>query len=120
MPSAVFEEIVDKGAGRPGSTEVAQGRWITRHDVRDLASVERLRVLAKELGADVLVIDDAVARRVANAEGQRVVGLAGLLLYAKQKGLIAQVRPLLDDMRAAGFFFDEARYQSLLRQGGEA
>ncbi len=42
VPNAVFEEVVQKGAGRPGSVEVAQARWILRRDARDLVSVERL------------------------------------------------------------------------------
>ncbi len=68
VPTAVFEEVVQKGAGRAGSGEVAQAPpkpWIVRRDVRDMASVERLSarvgrggaeaiVLAKELDADVL------------------------------------------------------------------
>lgn len=130
VPNAVFEEVVQKGAGRPGSAEVAEARWIHRHNVRDTASAEGLggRVgrgeaeaiaLAKELGADILVIDDAVARRLAEAEGRRVVGLPGFLIYGKQQGLVAAIKPVLDDMRAAGFFLDESHYHLLLRQAGE-
>lgn len=130
IPAAVFDEVVQRGTGRPGSVEVAEAAWIHRRDVSDVSSVERLGarigrgeaeaiVLARELAADVLVIDDAVARRFAEAEGHRVVGLPGLLIYAKQEGLISKVKVVLDDMRAAGFFLDEPRYQSLLRQAGE-
>lgn len=130
VPNAVFEEIVQKGAGRAGSAEVAQAQWILRRDVRDVASVERLRarvgrgeaeaiVLAKELGADVLVIDDAAARRLAEADGLRVVGLPGLLIDAKHQGFVREIKPLLDEMLAAGFFLDDSRYQSLLRQVDE-
>lgn len=130
VPDAVFEEVVHKGAGRPGSAQVAQAGWILRRSIRDVASVDRLRgrighgeaeaiILAKELGADLLVIDDAAARRIAEAEGHHVVGLLGLLLYAKDRGLVAEVKPLLDDMVAAGFFLDEAHYHSFLRRAGE-
>lgn len=130
VPDAVFEEVVRKGAGRPGSAEIAQAGWVLRQSVRDVASVERLRarvghgeseaiVLAKELVADLLVIDDAAARRVADAEGQQVVGLLGLLIYAKQRRLVTEVKPLLDEMLASGFFLDESRYQSILRRTGE-
>lgn len=71
------------------------------------------------VGADLLVIDDAAARRIAEAEGQRVVGLPGLLIYAKHCGLVTEVRPMRDDMLASGFFLDEARYHSILRRAGE-
>lgn len=36
--------------------------------------------LARELGAEVLILDDATARRAAEAEGLTVVGLLGLLI----------------------------------------
>jgi predicted nucleic acid-binding protein len=130
IPAAVFDEVVHRGAGRPGSREVAEAGWIHRREVRDAASVERLSVrvgrgeaeaivLAGEVSADVLVIDDAMARRLAEAEGHRVVGLPGLVIYAKQNGLVTGIKPVLDDMRAAGFFLDDSRCQSLLRQAGE-
>ena len=130
IPEAVFEEVVQKGAGRPGSAELAQADWVRRRTVRDVASVDRLRarlgrgeseaiVLAKELGADFLVIDDAAARQVAEAAEQRVVGLPGWLIYLKQREVVAAVKPLLDEMLASGFYLDEQRYQSILRRAGE-
>lgn len=76
-------------------------------------------VLAKELAADFVVVDDAAARRVAEVEGQRAVGLVGLLIYAKHHGLVAGIKPLLDEMLAAGFYLDDARYLSILRSVGE-
>jgi predicted nucleic acid-binding protein len=75
--------------------------------------------LAKELVADLLVINDAAARRVAETEGQLVVGLLGLLIHAKTRGLVAEVKPLLDEMLASGFFLDESRCHSLLRRARE-
>lgn len=130
VPQAVFDEVVVTGAGRPGSATVAEAPWVRRHSIRDAESVARLRtrlgpgeaeaiVLAKELGADLVVIDDARARQVAEAEGQHTVGLLGLLLYGKEAGLISEVKPLLDEMLAAGFFLDDSRYQAFLRRASE-
>ena len=130
IPEAVYDEVVKTGQGRQGSTEVAQAQWIARHHVQDQGAVRRLQtrlrrgeaeaiVLARELQADVLILDDAVARRVAEAEGRNVVGLLGLLLHAKAHGLVGSVKPILDDMRSAGFFLDESLYRSLLKRAGE-
>ncbi len=130
IPEAVYEEVVEAGQGRHGSVEVAQAQWISRHRVRDQGSVARLRarvgkgeaeaiVLARELQTDLLILDDATARRVAEAEGCNVVGLLGLLLHGKLHGLIGAVRPILDDMVAAGFFIDASLYRSILRQAEE-
>ena len=130
VPDAVFEEVVHQGAGRPGSEELANASWVVCHSVRDTASVDRLCarlgrgeseaiVLAKELSANFLVIDDAAARRAANAEEQPVVGLPGLLIYAKARGLVTAIKPLLDEMLGSGFFLDSAHYRSILQRAGE-
>lgn len=130
VPSAVFDEVVLFGAGRPGSEELANASWVVRRPVRDTESVDLFRgrlghgeseaiVLAKELGADFLVVDDATARRVAEEEGQRVVGLPGLLINAKERGLVSAIKPLLDAMLASGFFLDTTNYRSILQRAGE-
>jgi len=130
FPEAVFVEVVQKGAGRPGSAELAQADWVLRQHVRDVASVDRLRarlgrgeseaiVLAKELGADFLVLDDAAARDTAEAGDQRVVGLPGWLIHLKELGIILAVKPVLDEMLASGFYLDERGYQSILRRADE-
>jgi uncharacterized protein len=48
VPNAVFDEVVHKGAGRPGSSDVAQAQWIVRHEVHDLNSAEHF---ASRVGA---------------------------------------------------------------------
>ena len=130
IPEAVFEEVVQGGRDRPGGPEVSQAGWISRHQVHDRAAVTRLRarvgrgeaeaiVLARELQADALILDDGTARRVAEAEGQNAVGLLGLLLHAKVQGLVDTVKPILDEMVAAGFFIDDSLYRLILRQAAE-
>ena len=130
IPEAVFAEVVQRGQARPGSAEVAQAPWVARHQVQDQATVARLRarvgrgeaeaiVLARELQADALILDDATARRLAEAEGRNVFGLLGLLLHGKRTGVVEAVRPLLDEMIAAGFFIDDSLYRSILHQAEE-
>jgi predicted nucleic acid-binding protein len=77
-------------------------------------------VLAWELGADAIILDDATARGIAEAAGQRVRGLLGLLLYCKERGVVRALKPILDELLAAGFFLDDALYHVILRQAGEA
>jgi len=131
IPEAVYDEVVQTGHGRPGGAEVAQAQWIIRRQVNDRAAVDRLRlqlgrgeaeaiVLAQELRVDALVLDDATARRAAEAAGQKAVGLLGLLLYSKERGLVESVRPILDQIVTAGFFVDDVLYRTILRQAGEA
>jgi len=130
IPEAVYDEVVRSGQGRPGSLEVAQAAWISRGQVQDQAATARLRahvgrgeaeaiVLARELGADGLILDDATARKIAETEGQKVLGLLGLLIRAKERGIVEALKPILDEMVACGFFIDETLYHSILDRAGE-
>ncbi|GAB4167507.1 MAG: hypothetical protein Fur0032_05600 [Terrimicrobiaceae bacterium] len=61
--------------------------------------------LALELQADLILLDERRATRAARQLGLRTLGLLGVLLLAKRKGLIDQVRPLLDRLETeAGFW----------------
>lgn len=131
VPEAVYAESVNCAADRPGSIEIAQADWIVHRKVENRARVEQLHTriglgeaeaitLVQEIGTDaIVVLDDATARRIAEQEGCRVVGLLGLLVVAKQRGLLAAVRPLLDAMRNSGFFVSDELYTIILRQVAE-
>ncbi len=41
IPNAVHDEVVGRGAGRPGHAEVAQASWISQRHVRDHTAVAR-------------------------------------------------------------------------------
>lgn len=130
VPEGVYDEVVSRGPDRPGSREIAQAQWIIRAKVRDQPAVDRFLgtigrgeaeaiVLAKEVGADAIVLDDGTARLVAEQEGRTVIGLLGLLLHGKQQGIVPTVKPLLDEIVTAGFFIDTALYRRVLHEAGE-
>ena len=76
--------------------------------------------LAKEIDADLIILDDADARDTAIEEGLDVVGLLAFLVLAKEEGIINQVRPLLDALRQQGFFISDDLYHHILRRAGES
>ena len=130
IPDAVYQEVVVHGHGRPGSAAVRKAEWIMRHHVTDQAAVDRMRtqlgrgeaeaiVLAQELNADVLILDDATARKAATGMGQRIIGLLGLLVFAKECRVVETIRPLMDNLLAAGFFVEPLLYRTVLRAAGE-
>lgn len=75
--------------------------------------------MAMIVSADVLVLDDRRARTVATELGLPVIGSLGLLVRAKQSGLIAEVRPLMDVIISHGLYASEALYRQILSVAGE-
>jgi predicted nucleic acid-binding protein len=77
-------------------------------------------VLAKEIEADFLLIDEKLGRAVAVRQGVRVVGLLGVLGAAKQRGLIASLRETIEELqREAKFRVSEAVKEAVYRQFDE-
>ena len=65
-------------------------------------------VVAAELAADLLLVDEKRGRRIAIDRGLEVTGLLGVLAEAKARGLIPRCQPVLDDMiRVAGFWIGD-------------
>lgn len=130
VPEEVYQEIVVQGQGKPGSKEVKEARWIKREQAKDKVAVEFLSrhlnkgesevlILGKELKADWLVIDDGEARDAASSAGFKIIGLGGILITAKNTGLIKEVKPLMDDLRAKKFRIGNFLYRAVLKRAGE-
>jgi uncharacterized protein len=77
--------------------------------------------LALELGADLVLIDEAVGRDVARRAGLASIGVLGLLLEARRRGLIESLSPLLDQLQNDYRFFISSRVRAeVLRSAGES
>lgn len=75
--------------------------------------------LYKRLHADRLLLDDNRARKIARFNAIEVIGSIGVLLLAKDCGLIPAVRPRLDAVHAAGIYLSEQLAIEALRLAGE-
>ena len=64
-------------------------------------------------------MDDLQARQLAEAIGLKVTGTLGILLRAKQAGLIPAVKPLVDDVTAQGFRLSLELHREMLGLAGE-
>jgi hypothetical protein len=76
--------------------------------------------LALENPGKVVLLDDALARRVAEAAGLTVWGTLRVLLEAKTSGLIDRIAPLVDRLSQAGMRISPAIRQRVLALAGEA
>ena len=76
--------------------------------------------LAFALGQGVLLlIDDHAGRQAARKMGVAVTGLVGLLLLAKERGLIGGVSPLFEDLRQSGYWISDEIVGIAQRLAGE-
>ena len=130
VPQQVWDEVVGTGEERLGSAAVAAASWIDVRTPAISSLTERLaRILdagevaaiglCHELRADLLLCDDLEARRVAAAEGIRVVGTLGLLVRGKRAGFLDAVGPILNAMLALGLRVSPELVEETLTLAGE-
>lgn len=71
-------------------------------------------VLAKEIKADLLLMDDLAGRRLAKAYGLNVIGTVGFLKVMHKKGIIKEFKSVLDSLINNGLWIDDALHTKLL------
>lgn len=77
-------------------------------------------VLAVEVRADAILIDESAGRAAALRRGLAPLGVLGILLRAKERGLVDLLRPLLDRLQnELGFFVSPELRSAVLKQAGE-
>jgi len=129
VPPAVVDELGEGRALGVSLPDLTTLGWVTvRRPVSEVAvplvtnlgagEAEAL-MLALELREAVVVLDDALARRVAETLGLNVTGTLGLLLDAKRAGLITAVGPLLDQLEALRFRLAPHTRTAVLKLAGE-
>jgi predicted nucleic acid-binding protein len=131
VPRAVLQELSAIAIYHPGVHLISTLPWIECASVTDLMLVESLRLqldpgeaeaiaLAVEKRAERLLIDERRGRQIAAHMGLKSIGVLGLLLEAKHKGLLPTVQPVLDDLISkAGFWVSRQLYQQVLQAARE-
>lgn len=101
-------------------TPTAQEEVIQLRETLDRGEAEAL-VLAGELSAQLILVDELLARAEATRRGFGVVGTLGILVQAKQEKLIKSVNPFLGQLtEELGFFVSAKLRLQVLKQAGEA
>ena len=133
IPHAVHEEVVRAGDEQHGALETRAGveeGWITvvypTNDPRIAFLLDQgmtptdahVVVLAQERQADLLIADDAMVRKQAQSLGLPLLGTLGILLNAQRDGHLPDLKVVLDQLIAAGFYLQPNGpfYKELLRR----
>ncbi len=123
VPNAVFLELLRSHPVLPA--------YLRRVEIVDSAEADALGarlgrgeseaiVLATELKADFLLIDERRGRRIAREHHLRIIGLLGIVLLARGRGLITAVRPLLLELQSkGGAYFTPELVEATCRSVGE-
>ncbi len=130
IPEAVFREVAEEGDQRAGAKEVREALWIIKKEIFDSTSVNFLMtslergeaevlVLAKEIKADIILLDEVKARKSAVFAGFKVIGLIGILMIAKQNGLIENIKPYIENLQRKNFRISNKIVNEALKQVGE-
>jgi len=126
IPDAVKMEIVSGGKNNFGFQEIQGGKWIKTQNIRNelakkylLTDIDEVIILAEELKANTIIMDDRLGRKIARLRGFTVIGTLRLLVIAKGKGIITEVKPLLNKLKEAGFWVSDSVYKDILRQSNE-
>jgi predicted nucleic acid-binding protein len=119
IPTEVYNEVVIAGVGLAGAVETSDSQWI--HVCRIKNSVDLVTsqarfglgtgelstmILAKELRAGLVILDDLKARRLAQREGFRVQGCVAILEASFRTGYLPDLRQAYDQMVKRGVYLN--------------
>ncbi len=124
IAAAVYNEVIS------AEKELAEADWIEVIKIKDRLAVDVLLdeldlgeaetiVLAKELGADWVLMDEKKGRRKLTQLGMAKIGTIGIMLRAKQAEFLPVIHPSLEQLRTQGFSISQPVINSVLKQAGE-
>ncbi|HET9228199.1 MAG TPA: DUF3368 domain-containing protein [Thermoanaerobaculia bacterium] len=130
IPSAVRKELragAEQGIAVPDPFTLA---WIDEQVVTervllptviDLGPGEAEAIaLALSCPGSLLILDDRLGRRIARLSGVTCTGTLGVLLKAKQVGLLSSVAPVIEQLRQTTMHLTQELISMVLKDAGEA
>jgi uncharacterized protein len=124
IPQAVDEEVRDSP-----SLPRRLPEWIEIQSVVERALLttlpprlhpgEREAIVLAQTRHLPLLIDEQRGRKVATQMDIPVIGVLGVLLAARRRGLLALIRPEIDALQRHGFWLDAGLVRRVLAQSGE-
>lgn len=129
IPQAVVNELKEGKTVGEDVPAIEDYSWITVKNVivpafikiiPDLGNGEaEVLALGCQENKPLLVIDDALARRIAKLQEFKLTGTAGVLVKAKKTGHITQIKPLMDKLKEVGFYLKDELILEILKNASE-
>lgn len=129
IPAEVKQEIIAGGRHGFGVPEFNDAVWlkiiptsqIIPHFLRNSLDLGEASVIQLALSKNIstVCIDETVGRRVARLNGLKLTGSIGILIRAKQAGLISSLGQSLQRMRKNGIWVSEKIVNLALKKIGE-
>ncbi len=131
IPPSVHTELLELAKLGEDISMYLTADWIETKTPSDIGLIGKLLnkldegeaeaiALAKELGADYLLIDERRGYKIADEMGLAPIGLIGVLLKAKTETYVEKVMPIVDALRnEAGFWINDKFYDEIRVLTGE-
>lgn len=124
IPKGVFEEI-EEGKNKTYYTDLSVIDWIKIKSIKDKEPLKYIHdldkgeaeviVLANEINADLVIIDEKQGREYAKYFNLKLTGTIGILLKAKELGLIGKIKPLLYEITKNGIWLSKKFIDKILK-----
>ncbi|HCE59211.1 MAG TPA: DUF3368 domain-containing protein [Prolixibacteraceae bacterium] len=128
IPLAVYNEI-EAGKAKGFYKDLSKFDWIKIVEVKDKPAIKYFLdldsgeaeaiVLATELNADLIVLDEKLGRFHAKNADIKITGTIGILFKAKTHGLIHELKSLLEELTEKDVWISDKLKKEILEKAGE-
>ncbi len=128
IPEAVFREI-ENGKEKPYYKDLTKIDWIEIQKIKNKSSrayftdldegEAEVLILANEQNADLIIMDEIIGRRYVKHLEINLTGTMGVLLKAKNRGLIGSVKNLLTELTEKGTWLNPDLISKILMLADE-
>jgi predicted nucleic acid-binding protein len=133
IPPMVYRELMGKTGPETAQIDKALKEFLKVADLKPLDPAVEIAIsildegerevigLASTTSGDILILmDDRAGREVAEKLNIPVSGLVGILLLAKEKGILEKIGPLLVELRDKGYWLSDDVVQTAQRLAKES
>jgi len=132
ISEGVYKELISNKKFIFEIEQITKSSFIITKEVKNRLAVELVQkmhglnigesesiILFKELGGDLLIMDEKKGRKVASSLDIKLTGTLGILLKAKQEGIIIELKPILEKLIESNIRISHELYKEILKSANE-